>query len=173
MTEKYTKGFALIHWIHGAMIALILIMATFTLPDLPKTASELEPFQGHMILGFIVTLITLLRIYMKSKQPELVALDMDSFRENVVKWNHRFIYLMLIASGITGMATAKSANLDQVLIFGKDASVYTGPGGITETLASLHGASTTLLMILIAMHVAGVVSYILKTKTNILKRVWF
>ena len=173
MTEKYTKGFALIHWIHGAMIALILIMATFTLPDLPKSASELEPFRGHMILGFIVTLLTLLRIYTKSKQPELKALDMDSFRENVVKWNHRLIYIMLLASGVTGMATTKSANVGKVLIFGEDPSVYTGAGGITEIFASLHGASTTLLMILIAMHVAGVLSYILKTKTNILKRVWF
>jgi len=171
--EKYTKSFAAMHWIHGAIILLILTVATLTLPDLPEKASELEPFRGHMILGFVATLLTFTRIYMVRKQPELSSLDMGSFRESMVKWNHRLIYIVLVVVGLSGMATTKSANIGQVLIFGQDPSVYTGPGGITETLASVHSVSTTLLMILIAMHILGVISYILKTKTNILKRVWF
>jgi cytochrome b561 len=171
--EKYTKGFAALHWIHAVVLIFILTAATLTLPDLPEKASELAPFKGHMIFGFVATLLTFIRIYMLRKQPELPALNMGSFRESMVTWNHRLIYVMLVVVGVSGMATAKSANVGQVLIFGKDPSVYTGPGGITETLGSVHSVSTTLLMILIAMHVVGVLSYMLKSKSNILKRVWF
>jgi len=170
--EKHTKGFVAIHWVHGAILIFILAGATLTLPHLPEKAAELAPFKGHMILGFVATLLTFIRIYMARKQPELPSLDMGSFRESMVTWNHRLIYVMLVVVGLSGMATAKSANVGQVLIFGKDPSVYTGPGGITETLASVHSVSTTLLMILVAMHVAGVLSYIFQTKTNILKRMW-
>ena len=161
------------HWVHGAILAFILVGATLTLPDLPEKASELAPFKGHMIFGFVATLLTFIRIYMVRKEPELPPLNMGDFRESIVKWNHRLIYIVLVIVGLSGMATTKSANIGQVLIFGKDPSVYTGPGGITQTLASLHSMSTTLLMILIIMHVLGVFSYMIKTKENVLKRMWF
>jgi len=173
MKKKYTNLFASIHWIHAAMITFVLVGATVTLPDLPEVAEKLAPFKGHMIFGFIVTLVTFLRIYMVRKQPELEPLDMGTLRELIVTWNHRLIYVMLVVVGLSGMATAKSANIGQILIFGQDPSVYTGPGGITATLASIHSASTTLLMLLIAMHVAGTLLYMIKSRENILKRVGF
>jgi len=173
MKKKYTNLFASIHWIHAAMIAFVLVGATVTLPDLPEVAEKLAPFKGHMIFGFIVTLVTFLRIYMVRKQPELEPLDVSPLRQMLIVWNHRLIYVMLVVVGLSGMATAKSANIGQILIFGQDPSVYTGPGGITATLASIHSASTTLLMLLIAMHVAGTLLYMIKSRENILKRVGF
>ena len=173
MTKKYTNSFAAIHWIHAAILAFILIGATLALPDLPAKGGDLSPYKGHMILGFIATAITLIRLSMLRKQPELEPLDMGAFRETIVRWNHRLIYLFLLIVGISGMATAKSTNLGQVLIFGKDPSVYGGPDGITATLGLVHSTSSYILMALIAMHVAGTILYMIKSKENILKRVGF
>ena len=173
MTKKYTNAFSAIHWIHAVILIFVLIGATLTLPDLPAKGGDLSPFKGHMILGFVATAITLIRIFMLRKQPELEPLDMGAFRETIVLWNHRLIYLFLVIVGLSGMATAKSTNLGQVLIFGKEPSVYGGPEGITATLGSVHSASTYILMALIVMHIAGTLLYMVKSKENILGRVGF
>jgi len=171
--EKYNKSFVAMHWIHGLAIAFVLVAATATLPDLPKNAADLAPFKGHMIFGAVVTLLTIARIYMISRHQELKALDIGTIRASIVRWNHRLIYLTLLVVGASGVATVKSANIDKVLILGEDPSLYLGPDGITQSFGVIHSVSTTLLMVLIAMHIAGVVSYRLKTKECILKRMWF
>jgi len=173
MTKKYTNAFSAIHWIHAAILIFILIGATLGLPDLPAKGGDLSPFKGHMILGFVATLIVVIRLLMLWKQPKLEPLNMGAFRETIVRWNHRLIYLFILLTGISGMITANSASLGQVVIFGNDPSVYTGPEGITATLGSVHTASAYILMALIAMHVAGTILYMIKSKENILGRVGF
>jgi len=173
MTKKYTNAFSAIHWIHAAILIFILIGATLNLPDLPAKGGDLSPFKGHMILGFVATLIVVIRLLMLWKQPKLEPLNMGAFRETIVRWNHRLIYLFILLTGISGMITANSASLGQVVIFGSDPSVYAGPEGITATLGSVHTASAYILMALIAMHVAGTILYMIKTKENILGRVGF
>jgi len=179
MKTKYTNAFATLHWVHAVLITLLLIGGTFNLPDLPeltkdlaKLGSQLAPFKQHMILGFIATALIVIRLWMLRKQPQLEPLKVNPLRQSIIAWNHRLIYLFLIITGLSGMATAKSASVGQVLIFGKGASAYTGPEGITATLASVHSVSATILMVLIAMHVAGTLYY-MATKENVLKRVWF
>lgn len=168
---KYTKGFSIMHWVHAIVITLLLVGASINLPDLPKLGTELAPFKQHIILGLAALVLTIVRLIMLARQPELPALQMSSSRATLVKWNHRLIYLFLFIVAFSGIATASSANIGDIVLFGKDASSY-NPNSITELAAKVHGASTTVLMILIAMHVLGVISYIIKTKDKIIKRVW-
>jgi cytochrome b561 len=173
MAKKYTNLFASIHWIHAAMITFILIGSILMLPPLPETAEGLAPFRGHMIFGFVISFVTLIRIVMIVRQPKLESLDLGTFREAIVRWNHRLIYIVLVIVSLTGMAASKMASIAQVVIYGKDPSVYTGPGGVAGTLGMMHTYSTWLLAALILMHVGGVVSYMIKSKDNILRRVGF
>jgi len=171
--QKYTKIFSSIHWVHAVIIVMLISGGFLSLPELPKSANNLAQFKSHMILGFIATILTIIRLIMLKKQPTLPPLNMSSARDILVKWNHRLIYIFLLITGFSGAATTKSANVGQVIIFGKDPSVYKGIGSITQTLSNIHTISATILLVLIAMHIVGVISYIIKSKENILKRVWF
>jgi cytochrome b561 len=171
MQTKYTPLFSAVHWIHAIMITLIIGGALLTLPALPTNGIDLAPFRAHMIFGFVVTLVTFARIYLVRKQPELEPLKISALRQAIVTWNHRLIYVFLVVVGLSGMATTKSAHIGQVLIFGKDPSVYTGPDGITATLASIHSYAAYGLIALILMHITGTVAYALKTKENVFARV--
>jgi len=179
MKTKYTNAFAALHWVHAVLIALLLIGGTFSLPDLPeltkdlpKLGAELAPFKNHIILGVLTSVLVLVRLLMLWKQPKLEPLKVSPLRQSLVTWNHRLIYLFLILTGASGIATANSANVGDVALWGNSPSLYTGPEGITATLASVHNASSTILMLLIAMHVAGTLIY-MATKENVLKRMWF
>ena len=173
MAKKYTNAFAAIHWIHAVVLILLLIGGILNLPDLPAKGGDISPFKMHMILGFIALFIVVIRLIMLPKQPELQPLDMGEFRETIVRWNHRLIYVFILLTGISGLATANSTNLGQVLIFGSDPSVYGGPDGITATFGTVHTLSAYTLAALIVMHVTGTILYMVKSKENILTRVGF
>jgi cytochrome b561 len=173
MSKKYTNAFSALHWIHAVLLAMLLLGGIMTLPDLPETAAKLAPFKNHMILGFVASLLVLVRIFMLRSQPKLEPLKMSEARQKLVTWNHRLIYVMIAVTGLTGMATAKSASMGQVLLFGAEPSVYGGPEGITATLGMIHTYSAWILGALIVMHVAGTISYMMKTGDNVLKRVGF
>ncbi len=173
MKKKYANSFAAMHWIHAIILIFILIGAIVNLPELPPKGGDLTPFKGHMILGAVATLFTIVRLILLLKQPNLEPLNISPLRESIIRWNHRFIYLFLLVTGISGIATVKSANIDKVVIFGKDISLYSGNDGIVSTFAAIHSFSAYTLLALIVMHIAGTLLYMLKTKENILLRVGF
>jgi len=170
---KYTKAFVAMHWLHGLLIGFILIVAKAKMEHLPDTSGDLSQYKGHIILGVVATLLTIIRIFMARKQPELPPLNMSQLRQNLSKWVHRLIYLALLATGVTGVATAKSANLGSIVLFGADPSQYAGSKDIVKTLASAHEISSTILIILILLHIVGVIAYQIQGKGNIIKRIWF
>ena len=170
---KYTKAFVVMHWLHGLLIGFILIVAKAKMEHLPEISGDLSQYKGHIILGAIATVLTIVRILMARKQPELPPLNMSKIRQNLATWIHRLIYVALLATGITGVATAKSANLGSVVLFVAIPSEYTGSESIVKTLASAHEASTTILIVLIFLHIAGVIAYQIQGKGNIIKRMWF
>jgi len=171
--QKYTKSFAAIHWIHALLIAMVLLGGIANLPDLPKTGEELAPYKMHMIMGFLVFVVLIIRVVMLRKQPKLKPLEVGKSKEKLIDLNHKLLYVFIALTAISGMATAKSANIGQVLIFGKEPSLYTGPGGITATLAQVHATSAYILLALIAMHIGGVIYYAVTKDRGVIKRVWF
>jgi len=173
MMTHYTKSFIAMHWVHAVLLTFILLGASLVMPDLPEQGGDLAPFKMHIILGILATALTLVRLLMLRFQPEMEPLKVNSLRQKAITWNHRLLYLFILIAGISGFATANSANVGEVAVWGKDPALYTGAEGVTELLADIHGASTTILMLLIAMHIAGVLSYRIKTGECILKRMWF
>jgi cytochrome b561 len=173
MANKYTRSFVTIHWIHAVLIAFLIIGATLSMPDLPKDGSGLAPFKMHIILGVLATLLAVIRLIMLRSQPKLEPLKFGPSKEQLVKWNHRLIYLFILLTGISGFATAQSAHIGQILFLGQPISTYTGPGGLTATLGSIHSFMAYTLAALVAMHVAGVIIYTIQTKEKVLARMGF
>jgi len=171
--SKYKNSFVAMHWLHAVLISFLLIGATLKMPDLPAIGGDLSPYKMHIALGVLATLMVIVRLIMLRSQPKLQPLKVGELRQSIIKWNHRLIYIFLLLVGISGFATAKAANIGGIVWFGRDAADYTGPDGIVNIFASIHSTSSTILMILIVMHIAGVVSYKLKTGEPIMKRMWF
>jgi cytochrome b561 len=137
---------------------------------MPNTVEKLPNFKIHMILGFVILLLTIIR-YFVNKNQKLVPLVMSSFRQKMMNLNHTLIYLVLILVVISGVALSMGSGFGEIVFFGSEGELYKSfeefPMGVA------HSILTKVLMFLIAMHIVGVFSYILKTKENILKRMWF
>jgi len=169
--EKYSKKFVTLHWLHALLLAFLLIGATLKMPDLPKVGGDLSSFKMHIIIGVLALILLIIRVILVKKEPEFLLYN--SPKDILVKLNHSLIYLFIFISAFSGMATAKISNLGSVVLFGANPSTYTGVTPLVEKLASIHSISTTILMVLIAMHIIGVVLYIIQTKDNVIKKMWF
>ena len=165
--------------ISGFIVNLVLVALLpafgeeLSLPELPLKPVGLDEFKGHMIMGVIVVLFAVVRMILLAKHSELEPLEMSSARESMVKWNHRLIYVMIFATGLSGVATAKLSNLGDVVMLGGDSSLYAGSDAIVSSVASVHTVSVSILALLIAMHIVGVLSYRFKSNRPIFSRMWF
>ncbi len=169
---KYSKKFIIMHWVHALLLTFLLIGASLKLPELGKNV-DLSAFKMHIILGVIATLLTFVRIFMAIKEPKLVPLySTDNIKQKMSDWNHKLIYVTLVIVGLSGIATAKISNLGSVVVFGAKKSNF-DYNSLSQLFGNIHSASTTVLIALIIMHIAGVVMYKYNTGKNAITRVLF
>ncbi|MBP9566123.1 MAG: cytochrome b/b6 domain-containing protein [Sulfurospirillum sp.] len=168
---RYTSRSIILHWLSGGLLIFLLVTGTFVLSNMPNTVEKLGSLKMHMILGIIATLLSLIRIWVIVRAPKMEDLSMSPFRAMMMKANHIAIYGVIIAIGVSGFVLAQSASLGQILFFGLEKELY---GSFKDfSVGIVHGFLTKVLLFLIVMHVAGVISYAIKTKNNIVKRMWF
>lgn len=168
---RYTSRSIILHWLSGGLLIFLLVTGTFVLSNMPNTVEKLGSLKMHMILGIIATLLSLIRIWVIVRAPKMEDLSMSPFRAMMMKANHIAIYGVIIAIGVSGFVLAQSASLGQILFFGLEKELY---GSFKDFgVGIVHGFLTKVLLFLIVMHVAGVISYAIKTKNNIVKRMWF
>jgi len=171
--EKYSKCMVRIHWIHGALISFLLLSGGLILSEMPNNVDKIGSLKGHILIGLFVTLITFVRIFKIRKHPEMKPLSVGAGREAIIKWNHRLIYVMLVIVGLSGMIAAKTSGVGDIVFLGKEAELYANASALSQMAGTVHAVATKLLMALIVMHVVGIISYVIKTKEKVLKRMWF
>ncbi|MDY0321273.1 MAG: cytochrome b/b6 domain-containing protein [Arcobacteraceae bacterium] len=171
MNTKYQTSAVLLHWIIGAILSVMLVTGTFILSNMPNTIDKIDNFTMHMILGIVVTILSIIRVIniYKSKQP--LELPMSKTRAKMMKLNHIAIYAVVILVGISGIIFSQSVSLGDIVFFGKEIELY--QSFKDYTFGVIHGFLTKVLIFLIVTHVIGVLSYSIKNKVNIVKRMWF
>lgn len=175
MNSKYSKKFVTLHWVHGAIIAFLLIGASLKLPDLEIKMSleQLSQFKMHIIVGVMATTISVVRFFWARKEKRKIEpLYNSGIKKVLANANHVLIYIVLIIVGISGILTAINANIGEVAIFGKDISVYSLTEN-AELFGQIHEISTTALIVLIVMHIVGVIGYRITTKKCAVARMKF
>ena len=167
--KKYSVGSIVLHAVQGIGLLFILLSGSLVLSEMPNNIDKIDSFKIHMILGVVLLVLTFVRIWFILKSPKVEPLPIKGFRQKLVKINHILIYVVIAIMGISGIVTAQLAGLGDIVFFGSTQAIQLD--GITSAL--VHEVLAKVLMFLIVMHVLGVLSYAIKTKENILKRMWF
>jgi len=170
MEKSYSKLAVLLHAIQGLLIVFVLVTGTFILSEIPNTLEKLDNFKIHMILGLVILILTVIRFIVVKKE-NLEPLQMPPLRAKIMKINHNLIYLVLMLVAISGIALAKGSGLGEIVFWGANLELYNSFKDFPMGIA--HGILTKILIFLIVMHLVGVISYKLKTDSNVLKRICF
>ncbi|NPA42563.1 MAG: hypothetical protein GXO27_00845 [Chlorobi bacterium] len=169
--KKYPAFIIIAHWLTAVLLVINALLG-FQLEEVAEhegiTPETFGYFRTHALIGAAILVITLIRWFVKFKNrdrlPELEYYG--DWHKKLVNGIHALIYLLLILVPLTGIINMYQAGVFGVC-FGKPfpEEVY-----LSESLTEIHETLVKLLFALVAAHVAGVISYILKTKENILKR---
>ncbi len=167
-TTKYPKVMIIIHWL--TVILLILVFARGkALEGLDFNAENMNSFRAHAILGMVILILTLIRLFVKKKHKNNVPKEIEYYSAGhklLVNTISKLIYVLLIITPLIGF----------MMIFKTGALAYDFggefPTGATfnETLEVLHKVFVFSLVGMVVLHVAGVVIYKIKTGENLIKR---
>ena len=167
LSKKYSKAIIAIHW-----ISAILILSLFPLGKYMEGLTESEKMgliKVHAILGVLVFILTLLRIFFFFKHERPSDLKTGSkFNDKLAVWIHNLFYFLLIGICLSGIASmilggygdALSANSFE-LIKSREEIVPLKP----------HEVMSVFMMIFLALHVVGVIKHFILKKENTLKRI--
>ncbi len=170
MTDNYNKSAVVSHWVHGFMILLVLTTGTVVLSNMPNNIAKLDSLKIHMILGAVILALTIYRIINNMLSDKVSPLKVGEAREKLIRYNHIAIYVVVILVALSGILLAKGSGVGEIVFWGANTELYKDFHDFGMGIA--HSILTKILIFLIVMHIAGVVSYGIKTKENLLRRMW-
>ena len=168
-TKKYPKAMIIIHWLTVILFAVVFYVG-ITMEEYEFNEVNMNRYRTHAILGMIIAFLTVIRIVIKKKNKENLPPDITYYsplHEKFVKLVLGLMYLLLIIAPIVGFVMVYQTG---ALAYDLGGDFPTG-AKFSETLEVLHKILVFILTGLIAIHVAGVIFYKIKTGENLVKRI--
>lgn len=168
----YSKRTAWIHWISSLLI-FGLIFTGINMEHAPLNESKFLFYRIHFSLGFLVFILTIIRIIALVKDPKPVSLyPKKSLRERFRKGVYYGFYIVIIWMCVSGML---SLSLEGILPSLQSGNWLDLPDiskdGFHPIMLS-HHIIAKLVFLLLIFHLAGFVFHLIQKKENTLKRIW-
>lgn len=168
--KRYHPILVILHWLIALMLIVALMMGTFVLDPMPNSSPEkIDALKGHMIGGFVLLALMVLRFGVRSATKKPVRnttgkplADMLSFAV------HYGFYVMVIGMAFSGMATSAAAGLPDIVFGGSGQPL---PEDFFEFAPRIvHAIIAKLLMLMVVMHIVGAVYHQVILKDNLVSR---
>ncbi len=171
--KRYHPVLVSLHWLLAAMILLALVMGGVVLEETPNSDPEkINHLKTHMSLGISILVLMVVRLEFRLLKPRPATAEsgnplLDRLGPSV----HNLFYLVVIAMALSGLATAITAGLPEI-VFGGSSELL--PANFLDLWTrTAHGILSKLLWLLIVMHLAGFVFRQFIRKDNLFERMWF
>jgi cytochrome b561 len=170
LAARYDTRVVIIHWISFLLIAA-LVPTGKILRDTPVGAYKMSLYQYHLVIGSLVFLMTIYRVFLFFTKARPPRLDMGWIWHNrLVVWVQRSFYLALLALGISGLAVAITTGLGEAVYKNE---VKNLPTSIDTEIFEVHEVMANILIVLFFAHVGGVILHYFRHKENVLQRIFF
>lgn len=165
--KQYSRRTALTHW---AIFALILIAFYFghELDESKDAAAKLSMYPVHFLLGNLVLLLTLARIYFRKIDGEPAPANANPLLNKVAALTHGLTNLAVIAVAISGSVTAVSSGVIAALQAGDPALI---PDFHKVAAKEFHELFIGIMVLLVVFHVAAALYHQFVVKDNLLRRI--
>jgi cytochrome b561 len=165
--KQYSKRTALLHWV----IFLLIIAAFFLgheLDESKNTAEKISMFPAHFLIGDLVLLLTLLRIYFRKKDGEPAPANTNPLLNKIAAATHGLLNLTVIAVVVTGGITAVTSGVIEAIKSGNPALI---PDFEKVEAKEFHELFIGVLLLLAIFHVAAALYHQFVVKDNLLRRI--
>lgn len=165
--KQYSKRTAIMHW----LIFLLVIAAFFVahqVEETQDTTQKLAMYPYHFILGNLVFLLVLVRIYFRKKDGEPAPANANPLLNKIAALTHVLLNLTLMAVAISGFVTVATSGL-------VDAFKTNDPNLLPDfhevAAKEFHELFIGVLVLLVVIHVAATLYHQFVVKDNLLRRI--
>jgi len=167
--KRYTHTAMALHWLMALLIPAMLTLGHY-MHDLKLSPLKLQLYSYHKWLGVSLLLLALLRIIWRlTHQPP--ALYLPRWQQLASSAVHDLLYLLLIAIPVSGwlMSSAKGV---QTVWFGilPLPDLLEKNEALGHLLGKVHGSLSSVLLILIIMHIAAALKHQFIDRDQLLSR---
>lgn len=170
--KKYNTTQVALHWLVAILVLLMLFMGMTVLEETPNSdPAKIDALKGHMTIGGIILLLTIVRIIWrkKSEQPAHVVTD-NPLMDKLGVAAHYALNILTLLVALSGVGIAIQAGLPDIVFNGQG----TLPENFDEFLPRLaHGLFVKLLAALVLLHVIGALYHQFVLKDGIFDRISF
>ncbi|MBU0621552.1 MAG: cytochrome b/b6 domain-containing protein [Gammaproteobacteria bacterium] len=165
--KQYSKRTAFMHW-----LIFLLVVAAFFLghevEEMQDTTQKLAMYPYHFILGNLVFLLVLVRIYFRKMDGEPAPANANPLLNKLASLTHVLLNLSLIAVAISGFVTVATSGL-------VDAFKTNDPDLVPDfhevAAKEFHELFIGVLVLLVAIHVVATLYHQFVVKDNLLRRI--
>jgi len=164
---QYSKRMVIVHW-----LTLVLLIVTWYLGhELDEARHEagatLAGYVMHALVGGTVLLLTILRLYFRSKDGTPPVMG-DTLLDKVAKGVHHGLYAVLVLLSASGIMTIMTSSVGNALLAG-DATLL--PKKFSGVFAhDIHEWLVTALIVMVVVHVLGAIKHQFITKDGLMER---
>ena len=169
--SRYHPVHVALHWLMFLLVIMMLGVGKFVMPGIPvDNPQKPSMLQIHAYIGIFITVLLVARLILlfTTKRPAPAEAG-NSFLNFVARAVHILFYVLLIGMALSGLGMFQQANLPGIFSgaapYPADFSIYLPRIG--------HGLISTLLLLLIALHVGAALYHQFIRKDNLLSRMWF
>lgn len=165
--KQYSKRSALMHW-----VIFILVIVAFYLghevAESKNTAGKLSMYPVHFIIGDLVLILTLVRIWFRKKDGAPAEANANPLLNKVASLTHLGLNLVVLATAISGFITVVTSGL-------LDAFKANDPSLIPDfhkvPAKEFHEFFIGTLVLLAVFHIAAALYHQFVVKDKLLRRI--
>lgn len=168
---RYHPLHVALHWLIALLVFMMLGIGKFVMPgvavDDPQKAFML---QTHAYIGMAIAVLLVVRLILRFTTQRPAPADAgNAFLNLIGKVTHFLLYLLLIGMAVSGLGIFQQANLPAVF---SGAAPY--PADFFQYLPRMgHGLVSTLLLLLVVLHIGAALYHQFIRRDNLLARMWF
>ena len=171
--RRYHPALVALHWLLATLIILALLGGTFILDGMSNSDPlKIEGLQGHMIVASLILLLMLVRLVVRLRTSHPPEADIGvPVLNRIASWAHWALYVAVFAMLGSGIAMSVMAGLPPIVFFGSGDPL---PASFDDLLPrAAHGFFASVLMLLIAGHIAAALYHQFVRKDGLFRRMWF
>ncbi len=161
-----------LHWLMAFLIFALFCVGWY-MGDLPKGSDERSYFfRLHKSIGLTVFLLLFLRLsWAIIRKPPVLPASIANWQRKLATVAHRSLYILMFIQPITGFISASFSGYKT-----KFWGIFTMPQWAEKDkewnaiFSEIHEATSIILLIIILIHIAGALAFLLSNHENVLKR---
>jgi cytochrome b561 len=171
MVTRYHPILVVLHWILAFLIIAALSLGAVVMVKIPNTdPMKFEALRSHMLGGMAIVFLMVIRLIIRSRtQHPPAASTGSSGLDRLATISHRVLYIAVFGMGVSGLIMALQTDLPHILFVGGNLP----PDFWLYPIRSVHYVFSRLLLVSIALHIAGAMYHAVVLRDGLLKRMFF